>query len=135
MNRRLFLQALGAGVSLVAVSQELADLLSPKKTIFLPPATGWPGSDTVLFKGLPLTRGGADELVRLIERRMNEAAAAYRDCVVKDLYSPGRLEFRLEERNGIYTPQVMPGNIPERCASAWTDRDGLFDLVPIRVPI
>jgi hypothetical protein len=36
MNRRELLQAMACGVPLMAVSEELADLLSPKRTIFLP---------------------------------------------------------------------------------------------------
>jgi hypothetical protein len=37
VNRRELLRAMVYGVPLMTVSQELADLLSPKRTIFLPP--------------------------------------------------------------------------------------------------
>lgn len=41
MNRRNFLRALGGAVVGAVAGAELAELLSPKPTIFLPPRGGW----------------------------------------------------------------------------------------------
>lgn len=43
MNRRHFLQAIGAGVAATAAGIELLELAMPKRTFFSPPAAiGWP---------------------------------------------------------------------------------------------
>lgn len=41
MNRRSFLRSLMYATPAIAIGTELAELLSPRRTIFLPPATGW----------------------------------------------------------------------------------------------
>ncbi len=41
MNRRAFLQAIGASVAVTAGGIELLRLTVPKRTFFLPPAGGW----------------------------------------------------------------------------------------------
>jgi len=88
-TRRAFLKALGAGVSLVAVSAELAEALSPKRTIFLPPQAGWPEINTVvLFKGLPVDNAD-NALIEMLERRMRDAAACFDRRVWLDWRSRG----------------------------------------------
>lgn len=42
MNRRGFLTGLMSSVPAIAVGAELAELLAPRRTIFLPPLGGWP---------------------------------------------------------------------------------------------
>lgn len=90
MNRRGFLQALALGVPMMAVSQEIADLLTPERVIFLPPKSGWPTWETVMFKGLPLTRRAAETLVTLMERRINQAHNHWMEYFSADtcLYEP-----------------------------------------------
>jgi hypothetical protein len=41
MDRRRFLRALAFAVPAIAASEQLLELLQPKKTIFLPPVGGW----------------------------------------------------------------------------------------------
>lgn len=45
MNRRNFVTSF-ASVPIIAATPAIAELLEPKRTIFLPPRWGWPAVDT-----------------------------------------------------------------------------------------
>lgn len=69
MNRRGFLRFLGAGAAVATLGgAELADLLLPKPTIFLPPAGGWASGNTLLSLQ-ELSR----EALRILERNLKFA--------------------------------------------------------------
>lgn len=48
MNRRGFLGFLAGGAAVAIGGEQLAELLLPKPTIFLPPAGGWAGGNRLL---------------------------------------------------------------------------------------
>lgn len=67
MNRRGFFSALAGAAAGVIVGPELAELLVPKRTIFLPPAGGWIGGNRLV---------SLDELSREMVSMMDQVIEA-----------------------------------------------------------
>lgn len=86
LTRRSFLGLLAAGTA-IAVAPELAALLAPKRTIFLPPVGGWikPYEFNKIRGNRLMT---LDELVREMAARMTAAIDA--DILAMAAYAPDR---------------------------------------------
>ena len=74
MNRRGFLQLLGAAGAIAATGLSLEELLAPEKTIFLPPATIVPA-----YENIAITY---DRNMFIPSLWSNEILAAYRNSIV-----------------------------------------------------